>query len=179
MKKERKVVLYIATSLDGYIADERGDISWLSIVETPGEDYGYGEFIKSVDTVIMGRKTYDKILSFGIEFPHRDKECYIITRQQKPPDGNITFYNGDMGELIKKLKEKSGKDIFIDGGAQVVNELMKLDLIDEYIISIIPIFLGSGIRLFEQGRPQMNLKLKSCKDFPSGLVQMNYERTRP
>ena len=172
----RKVILYIATSLDGYIAREDGDISWLSIVEAPGEDYGYGEFIKTVDTVIMGRKTYDKVLSFGIEFPHRDKECYIITRQHRPPDGNITFYNGDIGELIKNLKGKGGKDVFIDGGAQVVNELMKLDLIDEYVISIIPIFLGSGIRLFDDGRPQMNLKLKSSRDFPSGLVQVEYKR---
>lgn len=174
----RKVILYIATSLDGYIACEDGDISWLSMVEVPGEDYGYGEFIKTVDTVIMGRKTYDKILSFGIEFPHRDKECYVITRQQKPPDGSITFYNGDMSELIKKLKEKGGKDIFIDGGAQVVNELMRLDLIDEYIISVIPVFLGSGIRLFESGRPQMSLQLMSSKHFSSGLVQISYERIK-
>lgn len=179
MQKERKVILYIATSLDGYIAREDGDIGWLSMVEAPGEDYGYGEFIKTVDTVIMGRKTYDKVLSFGIEFPHKNKECYVITRQHRPPEGNIIFYNGDMGELIKTLKGKEGKDIFIDGGAQVVNELMKLDLIDEYVISVIPIFLGSGIRLFEDNRPQMSLKFKDSRHFSSGLVQVSYERINP
>ena len=71
---DRKVILYIAMSLDGYIAKENGDISWLSVVEKQGEDYWYSKFINTIDTVVMGRKTYEKILSFGIEFPHKDKK---------------------------------------------------------------------------------------------------------
>jgi Dihydrofolate reductase len=75
----RQLILHIATTLDGYIAKEDGDISFLTIVESPGEYYGYSEFIKTIDTVIMGRKTYDKVLSFGGEFPHRDKKCYVLS----------------------------------------------------------------------------------------------------
>src|SRR4051812_24677761 len=94
--EQRLVILYIAMSVDGYIAGENGDISWLSTVEIPGEDYGYGEFIKTVDTVIMGRKTYEKVLSFGIGFPHADKKCYVISRERKGVEENVTFYNGSL-----------------------------------------------------------------------------------
>ena len=78
----RKVIVYIAQSLDGFIAKPDGDIQWLSIVEKEGEDYGYNAFVESVDTVFMGRKTYEKVLSFGIEFPHKGRKCYVLTSQQ-------------------------------------------------------------------------------------------------
>ena len=172
----RKVVLYIATSLDGYIAKLNGGIEWLSVVERPGEDYGYGEFIKTVDTVILGRKTYDKILSFGNDFPHKDKKCFVITRQDKNPQNNIIFYKDNLVDLIRELKSTSGKNIFCDGGAEIVNSLMKDDLIDDYIISIIPVFLGKGIRLFDDYRKKMDLKLITSKSFVSGLVQFHYRR---
>jgi dihydrofolate reductase len=170
----RSVVLYIAMSLDGYIARSDGDIGWLSIVEREGEDYGYGAFIDTVDTVILGRKTYDKVLSFGIPFPHRDKECYVITRKERQREGNITFYHGALADLIGELKKQQGKNIFVDGGAEIVNALMKLTLIDECIISIIPVMLGDGIRLFNDLRPQELLRCVNVKHFPSGLVQLHY-----
>ena len=178
MESDEKITLFIATSLDGYIARKNGDIVWLSTVETPGEDYGYGDFIKSIDTVIMGRKTYDKILSFGIDFPHKNKSCFIITRKPRPSENNIEFYSGEPDALIKRIRNKGGKNIFIDGGAQIVNEFMKRDLIDFFIISIIPVFLGSGISLFQEERPEIKLQLLKCKNFRSGLVQLTYERKR-
>ena len=171
----RKVILYIASSLDGYIAKENNDLDWLGIVNDPPEDYGYHDFVNTVDTVIMGRKTYDKVLGFGIEFPHKDRKCYVISRTKTGNDENVTFYNGDIKSLIDDLLQQQGKDIFIDGGAEIVNELMKLGLIDKYIISIIPVFLGSGISLFQNGRPQMQLKLLRSSTFPSGLTQLWYE----
>jgi dihydrofolate reductase len=171
----RKVVLYIATSLDGYIAAENDELSFLSIVERQGEDYGYNEFIKTVDTVIMGRKTYDKILSFGIDFPHRDKKCYVLSRTRTGVDENVEFFNGDISALIKSIRSTGGSDIFIDGGAELVFELMKLNLIDRYIISVIPVMLGNGTPLFKPGRPQQNLKLVDSKTYPSGLVQLWYD----
>ncbi|MCF0074771.1 dihydrofolate reductase family protein [Dyadobacter sp. CY261] len=173
----RKVILYIAASLDGYIASRDEDLSFLSIVEKPGEDYGYADFIQTVDAVILGRRTYDKVLSFGIGFPHAEKECYIVTRTPRAQEGNIRFYTSDLQTLIIDLKQRKGKNIFVDGGAEVVHRMMKDDLIDELIISIIPIFLGDGIRLFQDGRPEQNLELVSSKSFEKGLVQLHYRRS--
>ncbi|WP_268846053.1 dihydrofolate reductase family protein [Flavobacterium aestivum] len=172
----RKVFLYIATSLDGYIAKPNDDLSFLSIVEQEGEDYGYAEFIKSVDTVIVGRKTYDKVISMGFGFPHANKDTYIITRSPRPDIGSVKFYSGNLKELINQLKAEKGKNIFCDGGAEIVNELLEDDLIDEFIISIIPIFVGNGIKLFKDGRPEQKLELISTKQFDKGLVQLHYKR---
>ncbi len=173
----RKVILYIAMSLDGYIARQDGDLDWLLKFQSADEDYGYHEFIKSVDTIMMGRKTYDKVLSFGIGVPHLDKKCYIITRRERNSEGNISFYNNSMKDLISQLKAGSGKNIFVDGGAEIVNELMRLNLIDEFIISIIPVILGSGIRLFHNSIPEHPLMLTSSKSYESGLVQLHYLKT--
>ena len=172
----RKVILYIAMSLDGYIAKEDGDLSFLNTVADPPEDYGYETFLATIDTVIMGRKTNDKVLSFGIEFPHRDKRCFVISRSRRGKDENVEYYNGGVNELIKELKGAEGLDVFIDGGAELVFELMKQDLIDRYIISIIPVMLGGGIQLFKQGRPENKLRLDKSMSFRSGLVQLWFDR---
>lgn len=161
-------------SLDGFIADEDGDIGWLSSVEKSGEDYGYGDFIDTVDAVILGRKTYDKVLSFGIPYPHSDKQCYIITRSIRPPEKNITFYRDDLKTLVARLKNTPGKNIFVDGGADVVQLMQKDSLIDEYIVSIIPILLGKGIRLFKGTSERDSMELRSSRSFETGLVQIHY-----
>lgn len=171
----RKLHLYIAMSLDGFIARPDGDLDWLSIVHRNDEDYGYHAFVKGTDTVIMGRKTYDKVLSFGIDYPHQDKTSYIITRQTRPSEGNVHFYNGSLKELVEKLKSQEGKDIYCDGGAEIVTELRKNGLIDVYTISIIPVLLGDGLRLFPDGFAEQRLKLIKSKSFESGLVQVSYE----
>jgi dihydrofolate reductase len=174
--QNRKVILYIATSLDGYIAKPGDDLSFLSIVEQPGEDYGYNSFIRDVDTVILGRKTYDWVMKQVPEFPHADKEVYIITRQARPAAGSVNFYTEDLDDLISSLRQKKGKNIFIDGGAELVHALMKNNLIDEFIISIIPIFLGDGIALFKPGYQEQKLKLVNSTSFASGLVQLHYRK---
>jgi dihydrofolate reductase len=173
----RKVILYIATSLDGYIAGPNDDLSFLSIVEQEGEDYGYADFIKSVDTVIIGRKTYDWVMTQVPEFPHADKESYIITRTSQAGKGKTNFYTGDLKDLILRLKSEIGKNIFVDGGAEIVNELLKQKLIDEFIISVIPILLGDGTRLFKDGRPEQTLKFVEARKFDSGLIQLHYKCT--
>jgi dihydrofolate reductase len=174
MNQQRKVVLYIAMSLDGFIAKNDGDISFLSVVEQKGQDYGYAGFVKTVDTVIWGRKTYDKILSFGISLPHPDKKVIVLTRTPRAKKANVTFYNGSLTELVNNLKTQSGKDIYVDGGAKIVNDMLKLNLIDELIISVIPVFLGSGIPLFQQGRDESGLILVKSQQFEKGLVQLHY-----
>lgn len=172
---DRKVILYIAISLDGYIAQPNDDLIFLSIVEQEGQDYGYGDFVKTVDTVIVGRKTYDKVLAMGFDFPHADKDTYIITRTPRPYIGSVKFYTGDLKALIGKLKAVSGKNIFCDGGSEIANELLMDGLIDELIISVIPILVGDGTKLFKDGRPEQNLQLVSTKQFDKGLVQLHYK----
>ncbi len=163
-------------SLDGYIAQPNDSLDFLSMVEKEGEDYGYNDFIETIDTVIVGRKTYEKVLSMGYDFPHTDKESYIITRTPRPSIGNITFYTADLKTLIENLKAKEGKNIFCDGGAEIVNELLKHNLIDEFYISVIPIMVGNGTPLFKNRRPEIALKLISSKSFEKGLVQLHYSR---
>jgi dihydrofolate reductase len=176
MATDRKVILYIATSLDGYIAKPNDDLGFLSIVEQEGQDYGYADFVKTVDAVIVGRKTYDKVISMGFDFPHADKDAYVITRTPRPSIGSVKFYTGDLKSLVNKLKSENGKNIFCDGGAEIVNELLKDDLIDEFIISVIPILVGNGTKLFRDGRPEQKLELISTKQFEKGLTQLHYKR---
>ena len=175
MTSDRKVILYIATSLDGYIAKPNDDLSFLSIVQQEGEDYGYADFVKSVDTVILGRKTYDWIMTQVPDFLHTDKVSYIITRTPRPGIRKTKFYTGDLKDLVLGLKREQGKNIFIDGGAEIVNELLKEKLIDEFIISVIPVLVGNGTRLFKDGRPEQKLKLVDIKKFDTGLTQLHYQ----
>jgi dihydrofolate reductase len=170
----RKVIVYVAASLDGIIAGPDGDISFLSQVEKEGEDYGYAAFINTVDTVILGKKTYDKVASMGYAFPHADKEAYIITRTAQPTNGRTVFYTGDVAELVRRLKAQEGKSIFIDGGAYVINQLLQSKLIDEIYLSVIPVILGSGIALFHQASPTQKILLKSVQHFDTGIVQLHY-----
>jgi dihydrofolate reductase len=172
----RKIVLYIATSFDGYIARDNGDIDWLSMVESQNEDYGYKDFLKSVDTVIMEQRTYDQVLTLG-DFPYKDKKCYVISRTTRPKDDYVEFFSGDMSELISEIRQKDGLNIWLVGGAQIVKEFLSKNLIDMYIISILPILLGKGIMLFRSDMPEIRLKLCRNIAYPSGLVQLSYERS--
>lgn len=175
MKNDRKLFLYIAMSLDGYIAGKNDDLGFLSMVEKEGEDYGYAEFIASVDTIILGRKTYDKVLSMGFAYPAGDQHVYVVTRTERTSTEKVTFFTGNLRSLVAELKSIPGKNIFCDGGAEIVTEFLKNDLMDEIIISIIPVLLGDGVRLFKDGRPEQNLALKSVRHFDSGLVQLHYD----
>ena len=163
-------------SLDGYIAAPNDDLSFLEIVQVAGEDYGYTDFISTIDTVIIGRKTYDWVMTQVPEFPHADKLTYVITRTARPSIGSTHFYTGSLADLVASLKNTdSAKHIFCDGGAEVVHALLNGAFIDEFIISVIPILLGDGTRLFRDGdRPQQKLELVSTKHFTSGLVQLQY-----
>lgn len=176
MSNKRKVVLFIAASLDGFIAAPGDDLSFLSMVEKQGEDYGYAAFIDTVDTVIVGRKTYDWLMKQVPVFPHQDKETYVITHHEKTAIGKTNFYTGSLKDLAQALKQKDGRNIFVDGGAMVVNDLLNDLLIDEIILSVIPVILGDGTRLFQRTVSQ-TLSLKQCKQFETGLVQLHYVRT--
>jgi len=171
----RKVILYISASLDGYIAKPNDDLSFLSVVEKEGEDYGYNKFTSDVDTVIMGRKTFDWVYNQLNAVPHPDKETFIVTKTARPNIGKTVFYTGNFIELVKQLKNKPGKNIYCDGGAELLNSLLQHKLIDELIISVVPVMVGNGTRLFKDGRPEQKLKLWEVKSFDTGLVQLHYQ----
>ena len=115
-------------------------------------------------------------VSVGFDFPHADKDAYIITRTPRPNIGSIKFYNGYLKSLVERLNSEIGKNIFCDGGAEIVNELLKSNLIDEFIISVIPILVGNVTKIFKVGRPEQKLEFVSVKSFDKGLTQLHYKR---
>jgi dihydrofolate reductase len=176
----RSLVIYIATSLDGYIAKPNDDLSFLKLVEKEGEDYGYAEFTATIDTIILGRKTYDWVVREigSSHYDNGDRDVFVITRTERTGVGRTTFYTGNVTELVQRLKSESGKNIYCDGGAEIIDTLLKSDLIDELIISIVPVLLGEGTRLFKDGRPEQQLKLVGTKTFNTGLTQVHYKRKK-
>jgi len=165
----RKIILFIASSLDGYIARENGDIDWLP-ENTPS---GYDDFIKSVDTVIMGKKTYDQVLTFG-DYPYKDKKSYVFTRNNEySKDENIEFVH-DADKLVKDIVTNSGKDIWLIGGAEIISTFVNLGFVDEIIISIIPVVLGKGIPLFKNIEKEIKFELIKTTDYDA-LVELRYK----
>ena len=170
----RHIRLYIAASLDGYIARKDGAIDWLSMVEKADEDYGYNDFIKSIDTTLMGYQTYAHVLSFGA-FPYNGLQNYVFSRQPRQADGNsVTFVSEDPAAFVRRLKGQPGGDIWLIGGGQINTLLLNAGLIDELVLSIIPIVLGDGIPLFDGQPAETKWSLKGHKAFDSGLVQLQY-----
>jgi dihydrofolate reductase len=150
----RKTILLIASSLDGYIAKNNGSIDWLPV----NCSSGYNDFYKSIDTVIMGKKTYDQVLTFGA-YPYKDKKSYVLTRNDtQSNDENIQLVN-NVEKLIKNLLTSTGSNIWLIGGAEIITTFMNLGFIDEIIISIIHVVLGSGISLFTNIQKETKLQL--------------------
>ncbi|AFS77454.1 dihydrofolate reductase family protein [Gottschalkia acidurici 9a] len=172
----RNIVLYIAASLDGYIARSNGSIDWLSgDSDNDNTDNGYDKFYSTVDTIVMGRTTYDQVineLSPDI-WVYEGKKCYVATTKKYEPDNNVEFISENITEFIKNLKKQQGKDIWLVGGGKLIDQFIKQDLIDKYIISIIPTILGDGIPLFLRNNPQIKLKLIETKNI-NGIVELTY-----
>ncbi len=168
-------------SLDGFIATKNDQLDWLDSIDHGNEDYGYSEFTSGVDTYIVGKRTYDVILKLTDgEFPQAEMyDCYVLSRTPRDSENGITFYSGDIESLIRDLKTKPGKNIYCDGGGKIVSLLIEHNLIDEFIISVFPILIGDGIRLFPGvGIDQIPLATISSKTFDSGMVQLHYQVKR-
>ena len=173
-----KVTLYIAISLDGYIAREDGAIDWLSVVEQTGEDYGYAAFYDTVDAVVLGRKTYEQVLGFD-EWLNPRKPAFVVTHQSLTSDRDDVFFVSESADhVMQKIIDQGYQHIWLIGGGGLNGAFLQHDLIDEYIISVIPIILGKGIRLFESSTDEQLLTLQSSQSYPSGLVQMHYRVNR-
>lgn len=168
---------FIATSIDGFIAGPEHELDWLKAVEVPGEDYGYGQFMEQVDTLVMGRNTFDTVMAFDGPFPYPDKRCFVVTSREPGAlmiPANVSFFKGEPAALIKNLRnEPHSGTIYADGGKLISNLLLHNQL-DQITLSVIPVILGNGIPLFTPGTPTTALKLEKCREFPSGLVQLVY-----
>jgi dihydrofolate reductase len=168
----RKIRLFIASSLDGYIARTSGDVDWLFT----DQDYGYTEFLAEVDTVIMGNKTYQQVLSFG-EYPYKGKKSFVFSKTlQGETDNNVEFVGGDLKSFINTLRQSSDRDIWLVGGGETIHYFMKHRFVDELILSIHPIILGNGIPLIvKDASLETALELKNVKSYDSGLLQVFYD----
>lgn len=169
-----EVILYIAASLDGYIAREDGGIDWLSRVERPDTDYGYAQFYQSIDVAVMGRKTYELALSFG-EWPYPGKPSVVFTHRNLTSErGDVMFTAASPDAVLAELAARGLKRVWLVGGAELVAAFQQARLIDEYIVSVIPVILGDGIPLFLSTGVEQGLELVESQQYPSGLVQMTY-----
>jgi len=158
----RNIVLYIAASLDGYIAKNNGSVEWLGgHGDDPNVDNGYNDFYKTIDTVVMGRTTYEQIINelSPDSWVYKNKKCYVATRKHHRPDERVEFISDNIAAFIKNLKTQDGKDIWLIGGGKLIDEFVKHDLIDKYIITIIPTILGEGIPLFLKNNSEIKLRL--------------------
>lgn len=161
-------------SLDGYIAKHDDNIDFLSVVETDTTDYGFADFLNNVDTLIWGRKTFDKVLTMVSEVPHKNKNVYVVSRTRTGNHEHVV-YHPDVVGLVKQLKQEEGKHIYCDGGSEVIADLLKHSLVDRIIVSVIPWMLGSGIPLFREGVPEKKLIFRQSITYPTSLVQLWYD----
>jgi len=168
MKTKRKIILYIATSLDGYIARENGSVDWLDKYMNTGFNYGYNELLKQIDFVIVGNVTQK-------QYPNKydGKTCYVFSSTPRNNDENLIYVSGDVKKFIEKTNPKG--NIWLVGGADLVYQFIKYDLIDEYIITIVPEEIGSGILLFKESDYIARLNKVETKKF-GDVIQMIYTK---
>lgn len=165
--------VFIATTLDGFIARPDGSFDFLKSVERPGEDYGYAEFMKTIDVLIVGRTTYDVVLAMP-EWPWEGKRVVVLTTRPAAPKVGVTFHNGSLVDLKQKLTAEGLKRAYVDGG-RVIQQGLDADVIDDLTLSLIPMRLGAGIPLFGTG-VERHFSVTGTKAFPSGLVQLSLAR---
>lgn len=172
------IALYIATSLDGYIARKDGSVDWLSIVETSETDYGYADFYQSIDALVMGRKTYQASLALGAgEWVYPGKPCYVFTRQHQPSEqSDVLFTSASPDRVVQEMETRGLQRVWLVGGAELLASFLKLQLIDEFILSIVPLVLGEGIPLFAPSNAEVSLTLVELQQYPGGLVQLKYKQ---
>ena len=174
--KKRKIIVNLATSADGYIARPDGDIEGLTRRPAPKGFYGMGKFMQSIDTTLFGRKTYEVGLQMGATFDDAKGRNYVFSRQPPPvsvPSG-VEFVAGGIGAFAKRLRAQKGKNIWMMGGGEIIASFLDEGAIDEFIISVVPVFVGDGIPLIARRHRDVPLELRSVKRFPDGVVQIHY-----
>lgn len=172
---KRKIILNLAMSIDGYIADEDGGFAWIvgdgdERLDTQNK-WDYEKFLEGIDIVVMGKKCYDQ----GFLDDFKDKKVYVATTKELEDHDNIHFINNDICKVIEEERKREGKDIFLFGGGVLIDSFLKADIIDEYIIGIIPTILGSGRPLFLGNNPKIDLHLDEYIT-DKGIVILKYSK---
>lgn len=171
----RQVIVHIAASADGYIARPDGDLEWLISRPAPEGFYGMEAFMKSVDTKVLGRKTYEESLRLGEKFDSGSRT--IVFSRHAPPAGTppgVEFVNEAIGPFVRRLREQPGKDIWLMGGGELIASFLDEQAIDEFVVSVVPVFIGDGIPLIARRHRDVPLDLQSVERFEDGLVQLRY-----
>ena len=172
--KRPRVSVFLGVSLDGYIAGESDDLSWLSIVQTdPPEDTGYEALMREVDVLVLGRNTYEKVLTFG-DWPYHGKRVIVLTHHALYPRHGEEAHGGDLCALLAELGAAGHAHVYLDGG-MAVRDGLAAGVVDTLTLSWVPVILGQGTALFGVGMPTSKWRLVSSRAFPSGLVQARYQ----
>jgi len=173
---KRKIIVHIATSADGYIARPDGDLEWLTKRPAPKGFYGIGQFMNSIDTKLLGRKTYDLSVQMGAKFDTKTPH-YVFSRRPAPASvpAGVEFISEAIGAFAKRLRAGKGKDIWMMGGGEIIASFLDEGAIDDFIISVIPTFIGEGIPLIAHRHRHVLLRLQSVRRFSDGVVQIHYK----
>ena len=175
MTNHRKVIVHIGTSADGYIARPDGDLEWLTSRPAPEGFYGMDAFMRSIDTKILGRKTYEKSLAMGAGFDSKTR--YIVFSRHPSPDNapsGVEFVSGAISQFVSHLREQPGKDIWLMGGGELIASFLDEQAIDEFVVTVAPVFIGDGIPLIARRHRYIPLKLQSVDRFEDDVVQLRY-----
>jgi dihydrofolate reductase len=175
----RKIIVHIAASADGYIARPDDDLDWLTSRPAPEGFYGMNAFMKTVDTLLLGRKTYEVSLRLGGKFDAKTKTI-VFSRQAPPADvpPGVEFESGDVGDVARRLREQPGKDMWLMGGGELIASFLDAQAIDEFVVSVVPVFIGDGVPLIARRHRHVRLELQSVERFDDGLVQLHYRVLR-
>ena len=175
MTQRRKVIVHIATSADGYIARPDGGLDWLTSRPAPKGFYGLPTFEKSIDAKVLGRRTYDRSVELGAKFDAK-RPTFVFSRQSPPskvPSG-VEFVTGSIRAFVDGLRKRPGKDIWLMGGGEIIASFLDAQAIDEFVITVVPVFIGDGIPLIARRHRETLLDLQSVTRFDDGVVQLHY-----
>jgi dihydrofolate reductase len=172
---KRKIIVNIATSADGYVARTDGNLDWLTRRPTPKGFYGLPKFWRSIDAKILGRKTFDAMVKMGARFSAKDVH-YIFSRQPAPASlpAGVQFVSESVGAFAERFRRQAGKNIWMMGGGEIIGAFLDEDAIDEFIISVVPTFIGEGIPLIAPRHREAPLQLLAVQRFKDGVVQVHY-----
>jgi dihydrofolate reductase len=175
MTTPRKVIVHIATSADGYIARPDGDLEWLTSRPAPEGFYGMGAFVRSIDTKLIGRKTYEMSRRLGARFDAKTRTV-VFSRQAPPADApsGVEFAGGEIAAFVRRLRAAPGKDVWLMGGGDLIASFLDAHAIDEFVISVVPVFIGDGVPLIARRHRHVPLALLSSERFDDGVVQLRY-----